>query len=291
MDSNSAAMIQTSITPFAMTSPYYNTTFSNTGYGMALAYASASDKVYAVQCTKIGYNTPSCSPVGSVSFPIPAGTQAATGTDGHLAIVYQADDGSQYAQKELDMWQAHYDQANDTWSASTVTVVNLFGWGAACAEGQYCNGPVSAGFAGLGGAVRPEEIAQGHIDHALALAVPLVRTTYIACPATHTDGNTSALALPEGALVYLDSSYDVDVQPWPLWLKIVGHALQNYGAYVRDHSPVLILFGVTDQNSGVPQWSSVGVPYDYVNQNETNYGDLNQLPWNQLHVAKMTSCN
>ena len=98
------------------------------------------------------------------------------------------------------MWEARYNPSNDTWSAAAVVVNDLFGWGATCPQGQQCNGAVAAGFAALGGAVRPEEIAQGQIDHALALATPYNLAKYIACPATHTDGNAPAPpALPEGA--------------------------------------------------------------------------------------------
>jgi hypothetical protein len=115
IESNSTAMVQASLVNYG--SQEY---FINASYGVALAYACSTNKVYTVPCTL--YGSPSCAPGGpGVPFPIPAGTKAATGTDGHLVVVYQALDGSPYAGKELDMWQALYDSTNDTWSASTVT--------------------------------------------------------------------------------------------------------------------------------------------------------------------------
>ena len=182
------------------------------------------------------------------------------------------------------MWVAKYNPTNDTWSAGTVVVNDLFGWGATCPLGEHCNGGRAAGFAALGGAVRPEEIAQGHIDHALVLATPYNLAKYIACPATHTDGIAPAPALPEGARIQLDPNYDVDVQNWPRWVKIIAHALQTYGAYNGDYSDVVNLYGVTDQNPGVPSWRSVGVPVD-------QYRNLNMLPWNRMRVIRLTSCN
>ncbi len=281
IDPNSSSMIQQSILNFLS----QNVSFSNGGFGMPLAYASSSNKVYSVKCTM--YSSNSCTVGGSgVSFPIPSGTQVATGSDHHLVVVYQAQDGSPYAGKELDMWEASYDSSNDTWSAATVTVNDLSGWGASCPLGQHCVGNVAAGFSGMGGEVRPEEIAQGHIDHALAIATPYNRTgTYFACPATHMDSIAgSSTALPEGAQIQLDPTFNVDAQSWPSWVKTIAHALQTYGAYNRDFAGVVVLYGVTNQNAGVPSWSSVGVPVD-------SYEDLNVIPWNRMRVINLAQCN
>ncbi len=46
-----------------------------------------------------------------------------------------------------------------------ITTTTINGWGANCAEGQLCMGADAAGFALLGGAIRPEEIAAGVIQH------------------------------------------------------------------------------------------------------------------------------
>jgi hypothetical protein len=278
IDSNSTAMVQSSLVPFA---PY--ATFVNYRYGVALAYACSTNKVYTVPSTL--YGSPSCVPGGpGVQFPIPPGTMPAPGTDGHLVVVYQALDGSPYAGKELDLWQATYDSTNDTWSASTVVLNDLFGWGVTCPPGAQCNGADAAAFALLGGAVRPEEIAQGHIDHALVFATPYNLINYVACPANHTDGAASAPALPEGARIQLDPAYNVDAQNWPQWIKIIAHALQTYGACNRDTAGVLSIYGVTDQNAGVPTWPSVGVPAQQIYQ-------LYLLPWASMRVIQLTSCN
>jgi hypothetical protein len=278
IDSNSTAMVQASLVNYG--SQEY---FINASYGVALAYASSTNKVYMVPATI--YDSPSCAVGGpGVPFPIPAGTKAATGSDGHLVVVYQALDGSPYAGKELDMWQALYDSTNDTWSASTVVLNDLFGWGATCPQGGLCQGCDAAGFALMGGAVRPEEIAQGHIDHALALATPYNLINYIACPATHTDGTELGPALPEGARIQLDPAYNVDAQTWPQWVKVIAHALQTYGAYNRDTAGVISIYGVTEQNAGVPAWKSVGVP-------DSQSDLINLIPWGSMRVIQLTSCN
>src|SRR6185369_16829525 len=106
IDPNSSTMIQQSI----LNQLSKNITFSNGAYGMALAYAKAGDPIYSVKCTQY------CNgPVGmTLNFPIPSGTVPATGSDHHLVVAYMAQDGSPYAGKELDMWEASY--SNGSWS-------------------------------------------------------------------------------------------------------------------------------------------------------------------------------
>src|SRR5205807_564915 len=41
-------------------------------------------------------------------------------------------------------------------------------------------------------------------------------------------------ALPLGAHIQLSPAFDVADQSWPRWEKVVGRALQVYGAYVVD---------------------------------------------------------
>jgi hypothetical protein len=131
--------------------------------------------------------------------------------------------------------------------------------------------------------VRPEEFRRGEIDHALALTVPRTRADFIACPATHTDGKTRDRdALPEGARLQLDPTFDVESQRWPEWKKIVARALQRYGAYVVDTGGSIAIRGIADINSGEDSWASVRVPAA---------PSLSDLPWAQVRVLKIDSCN
>jgi hypothetical protein len=265
IEADSAAIVARAITAYRA-----NATFSNReDWGMPVAYATPSSRVYRVACTI--YCTGDV-----VDFRIPPCARVATGSDGSLVVI----DGD----RELDMWVASYDPTSDKWSAGTRVVNDLNGWGATCGQKKHCNGGTAAGFAALGGVVRPEEIGQGHIDHALALITPLTRAGYIACPATHTDGKShDPAAIPEGARVQLDPSLNVDAQPWPAWEKIIARALQIYGAYVVDTSGALALRGATDQNPGSPSWASVGVP--------NSAPMMSDFPWERFRVLKFSSCN
>jgi len=263
IDPNSANIISKAISAYAS-----NANFSNTdAWGIGVAYATPTSKVYTVTCSQ--YCT------GSVQFPIPAGATPSTGSDHHLAVI----NGTQ----ELDMWNAVHNTTNDTWSAGYLVITDASGWGADCAQGLHCNGAVAAGFGLLGGQVRPEEIAQGHIDHALSITTPYTRASYIACPATHQDGKyADTSAIPEGALIQLDPAYNVDAQSWPAWEKVIAKALQKYGAYVSDTGGSMAVRGFTDVNAGNTTWSSAGTPKGPT---------LSNLPWTSFRVMTIQSCN
>ena len=259
VDPHSVAMIKASIVPFAARSAFAN----GDDWGIALVHASASDKVYDVTCLQFYCN-------GPVTFRIPRGATPTTGSDHHLVVVDR--------KRELDMWNAVYDARNDAWSAGGRFVGDLYGWGANASPGTHAGGAVAAGFSGMGGVVRPEEIAQGHIDHALSVTIPHPHTGYVG-PATATDGtNQDPLSIPEGAHLQLDPGYDVAAQAWPAWEKMLAKALQTYGAYVSDTGGTVAFYGQTDGNAGNEKWSTVGVP-------KNPY--LASLPWNRMKVLDL----
>jgi hypothetical protein len=134
----------------------------------------------------------------------------------------------------------------------------------------------------MGGVILPEEIAQGHIDHALFFTTPYTRSGYIACPATNTDGQADdPNALPEGARIQLDPAFNVDAQPWPRWEKVIGHALQTYGAYLGDTGGSLALFGETNLDRGYDAWSRTATPIG---------PSLAALPWPAFRVLQLQAC-
>ena len=262
VDPNSAAMVQGALAAYAS-----NANFANTdAWGVPIVYASSSDKLYNVGCTKYDCGT-------QISFRIPLGAKPTTGSDHHLVVIS--------GDKELDMWEAVYDSTNDSWSAGSRYVTDAYGWGAMCALGQHCNGSVAAGFAAFGGIPRPEEFSGDVIAHALTITTPLTQSGYIACPATHTDGKSTASgAIPEGARVQLDPSFDVAAQSWPHWEKVIARTLQVYGAYVSDTGGTLAIRGEADLNrSGA--WSSAGVPEG---------ASISSLPWAKMRVLTLKAC-
>ena len=266
IDPNSAAMVAKALVPYASSGNLAN----SDAWGKPLAYANSVSRLYPVGCTLYDCNT-------AVSFRIPRYATPTTGSDHHLVVI----DSS--TMNEIDMWLTAYSAALDSWSAGSRYVTSANGWGAMCAVGQHCSGSDAAGFALMGGGVRPEEIAQGHIDHALFMTTPYTRSGYFACPATHTDGVFNDIAaLPEGARIQLDPSFNVEAQAWPRWEKTIAHALQTYGAYIGDTGGSLAVFAEANINRGYDAWSVAGV--------SAGSGYLNNLPWSQFRVLQMQQC-
>jgi hypothetical protein len=261
IDPNSAAMVNSSLTNYSGSANFAPTN----DWGKAIAYANALSRAYTVGCTLYD-----CGAL--ITFRIPSYAQPTTGSDHHLIVINPS------ATNELDMWLAAA-----AWSAGSRYLTNPTGWGAVCAQGQHCDGAVAAGYDAFGGVVRPEEIAQGHIDHALFFTTPYTRSGFIACPATHTDGVANdANALPEGARIQLDPAFNVDAQPWPYYEKVIAHALQTYGAYLGDTGGSISFPGEANINRGYDAWSLAGV-------SATSHS-LASLPWSSFRVLQVQAC-
>ncbi len=259
---NSDAIVQASLVAYKS-----NANFANTdAWGIAIVRATSGDKKFSIGCDYFDCDTP-------VSFRIPAGAKPTTGSDHHLVVI----DGT----KELDMWRASYDASSETWSAGSRYVTNVYGWGAICGLGQHCNGAVASGFAAFGGIPRPEEFGGSVIPHALTITSPFTRADFIACPATHSDGEeASSSAIPEGARIQLDPSFSVAAQSWPHWKKVIAKTLQVYGAYVSDTGGTLAIRGEADINRP-GAWADAGVPEG---------ASLADLPWAKMRVLKLQEC-
>jgi hypothetical protein len=198
---------------------------------------------------------------------MPATAAADPEDDGHLAVV---DPGSN---REWDMWQAQ--KNGSSWSASAGAALDMSGNAVApsgTAGGDAANFPL------LGGLVRPEEILQGHIDHALVFGMPAVSYRGHVCPATHNDGSTAdPNALEEGARLRLDPSVDVNALPIPQWQKTIARALQTYGMYLRDQGGSLAIWAENPVARGYDAWAKVGL--------SGGSASLAGIPWDRMHVV------
>jgi hypothetical protein len=269
IDPNSAAIVAASILPTAGIATF-NT---NDQWGIPIAYANRVSEQYDVGCLYFGCGT-------QVLFRIPRYAQPNIEHDGKLVVVDPA------LNVELDMGRAAYDPVADTWTSGSRYTTPSNGWGAMCGMGQRCSGVLMSGLDQFGGVIRPEEIAQGHIDHALALVAPYWRSTVVACPAVKWSGGfDDPNAIPMSARIQLDPAFDVDGQTWPQWQKIVAKALQRYGAYVTDAgSDRLDIRGEAILDRGYDPWANVGVP------SELGQASLNALPWDRVWVLTITEC-
>ena len=97
--------------------------------------------------------------------------------------------------------------------------------------------------------------------------------------ASHQDGScTTSNCIPEGALIRLDSSYDVDASAYPAWQKKLLHAMQTYGGYVGDRGGVLEV-RAQEVPGNDAAWTSQGIGIS---------PSLSTWPWSRMHVLQLT---
>ena len=265
-DLNTKAIVARSLTPYASISNL----ITDNKWGITMAYANPVSKLYSVGCIKYDCNMP-------VSFHIPRYATANSGQDGKLVVL------DPVSHTELDMGVARYDGASDSWSTNSRYTAESDGWGAMCAPYQRCGAVLGSGLDQMGGVIRPEEIAQGDIRHALVLAVPYKRANFIACPAVKTAGGVDdPRALPFGARIQLDPAFNVSATNWPRWEKIVARAFQQYGGYVGDIGGSLAVRAEPSLNRGYDPWPRAGV--------SQLSPSLRNLPWSRFRVLKLQSC-
>ncbi len=160
--------------------------------------------------------------------PIPSGAVAGTGTDGQLNL-WDPSTGVEYG-----FWQFSGPDSSGVYHATNGYRYHTgAGYYGRFADGGSGRGAGTPYFAGL---VRPWEIAQGHIDHALAFAFSSPSSSFV-YPASKSDG--SGTGPPEGTRIQLDPSLtDADFTKWGLSpaAKVIANALQTYGMYLIDNS-------------------------------------------------------
>lgn len=159
--------------------------------------------------------------------PIPDSAQPDPMDDGHMTII-DLSQGYEY-----DFWQMR--KVNDSWQAS---------WGnriALDSSGVYPNGMSSlgSGIAGGAGLIWPQELQSGIIKRKLVFTIPpqVCSSGGPVPPATESDGtSTEANTIPEGAILQLDPSIDVNDKSYRFTRleKIIAKAMQNYGVIIGD---------------------------------------------------------
>jgi len=191
---------------------------------------------------KVTFSTASESDPGP--YPIPAnapveGGSASTG-DRHV-IVVDSDHCQLY-----EMWNAKLQKDGVSWKAGSGATWSL------TSDAMRPAGWTSADAAGLPilpGLVRYEEVAAGHVDHAIRITVPTTRTSYI-WPARHQAGSTSSTSAPPmGTWLRLKST--INPSSYPASVRPIIVALQTYGAIVADNGSAWYISGAPDS-----RWSN-----------------------------------
>jgi hypothetical protein len=172
-------------------------------------------------------------------YPIPANVKVEDGGDAHIILYDPA------ACKAYELYAAQK-TANGGWHAGSGAVYDLHsnrlrpaGWTSADA----------AGLSILAGLVRYDEVAAGHVDHAIRVTVPTSRNTYL-WPGRHAaSSHTDAALPPMGLRLRLKST--VDISRFPAQARVIAVALQRYGAIVADNGSAWYFSGTDDS-----RWSN-----------------------------------
>jgi hypothetical protein len=214
--------------------------------------------------------------------PLPANAHPASGTDGVL-VVWQPSVARMWEFERLTHtssgWRA-------TWGGAMRYVSSNAGvYGPAAWSGAKTWWGVSASsLSVVGGLITLEDLKAGQINHALAIAIPSVRTGVYAFPAKRSDGiSTNPLSLPEGAHLRLNPNLNLASLHLPPLTRMIAEAAQRYGIYVRDRGANVQFFAQDPTPTGKNPYSG-----------QTGYFEgksppalLAAFPWSQLEVVQM----
>jgi hypothetical protein len=165
-------------------------------------------------------------------YPIPTTAKIEAGGDRHVLV----------ASGDCHLYELYgAARSGSGWTAASGAVFDLrsnalrpAGWTSADAAGL----PI------LPGLVRRDEVAAGHIDHALRFTVPSSQRGYIH-PATHSAGSSTSSSFPPmGARFRLKASYDLS--RFHGASLVILKALKTYGMFVADNGSGWYLSGATD---------------------------------------------
>jgi hypothetical protein len=143
-----------------------------------------------------------------------------------------------------------------------------------------------------GGLLTMSDYLSGHIDHALAIAVPVITRKPLP-PATRSDGPTANNpahdardAIPEGARFRLPASFNCKTDlPTPTkLLEMICVAARDYGLVVVDRSDAVIMFAENPMTVGTEYQPVQSDPWAPIRSSQLvgPSGVMNDFPWSHL---------
>jgi hypothetical protein len=206
------------------------------------------------------------------NIPIPEGAQPGEDTDARMIVI----DTVTFTEYNL----VHARRTEMGWEAGTVSIYNILWDGTPIRHSSR-----GSGIPGYAGLVRPWEIRQGRIEHALAFGYTEPAEEKCVFPASKTDGDSKIpFAIPEGARLQLDPSLteaDFDQMGLDRAGKIIARALQEYGMILVDHSGSFKIY-VEDLINN-PFTTETWTDPDLNLSKESIYG----IPYTSFHVLEL----
>jgi hypothetical protein len=204
-------------------------------YGFPYSVVGAGQRLLPVHYTAYGDES------DPGPFPVPAGApvEGGNGSDGdrHVLVVDRA------GCKLYELYRAFYvAKPRPHWNADSGTEWDLR------SAARRPDGWTSADAAGLPifpGLVRYDEVASGHLDHAIRVTVESTRSAW-AHPASHCAGDTSeAAAPPMGLRLRLKAGYPLG--RFSGAAKTIARAMKRYGLIVADNGSNWFFSGTSDR--------------------------------------------
>lgn len=187
-----------------------------------------------------------------------SGYQCAHDGDCHLLVVHRP------SHRLYEMWRANVvGGTSGTFNGGCLAVWNMDLTYLPTGRGQDCTSADAAGFPISPLLFSADEVAAGHIDHAIRFILPnsrMRRRVYVH-PATHSTFPTSgpATAPPYGARLRLRADYPVQNLPTQ-GARVVARAMQKYGILLADGGTIAL----TAQNDTftTAKWAGLLGPFD-----------------------------
>ncbi len=214
--------------------------------------------------------------------PLPENAKPAAGSDKHL-VVWQPSTNKMWEfwglEKAAEGWQASWGGAMQNVSGD-VGVYGKEAW----PEASTSWGASASSLPIAGGLITLEDLKQGKINHAVAIAVPNVRETEYAWPAQRTDGySKAASSLPEGAHLRIDPSLNLATLHLPPLTLEIAEAAQRYGIIVRDRAANVALYAQDPTPTGTEPY---GGTHGFL-EGKAAWQLLASFPWSHLQLLKM----
>lgn len=207
------------------------------------------------------------------SVPVPPDAVPGVGTQAHM-VVWQPSTDTMW-----EFWKMARSEAG--WHAS---------WGGRMESvsqnpGHFVEknwGATATGLPLLGGLVTLDEMRSGRIDHALAVAIPRVRSSVFSWPAQRTDGQVdSPDAIPHGTRFRVDPTLNLDALELPRVTRMLAEAAQRYGIVLRDKAGAVTLYAEDPAPYGI------GDPYPALYEGLSPSQIMRRFPWEHLQALKL----
>ncbi|HWD75967.1 MAG TPA: hypothetical protein VG371_12570 [Solirubrobacteraceae bacterium] len=269
---------------------------NTTNCGMPEYWAAPNTPTVSVTLNHPSYEDPALIRAWS-AVPMPGGAQPASCSDQNFAVLQQQPNG---AIKEWEFWKVSK-SASGAWTAEWGGAMNnvLTDRGVAsplewtdpsaptysARRSTYGWNVTASGISMLAGVITNSDLASGHINHALALAIPAAASGKWLWPAQRTDGySTNPNVLPEGAHLRLNPSVNISSLHLTPLVAMIAEAAQRYGIVVRDQTSSSNVFYAEQPLPGQTN------PVPALLAGQSMSSALAAFPWSQLDVLAAPTC-